>query len=244
MKKLITILLLVAICTAAFAQNKGFRYNESRDVSALRPTEAQKDSASYMLGVNFGMMIYKLKLGDMNYQEIMAGLKDAAEATGDPDDESFPGQFKISLLEMQRILDGYLETMNLYNSARNIDIGDAYAEYYLRNNRHAKRTESGLVYRIIKPGDLKCRALSDEDTVKVNYIGTHIDGTQFDAADNISFTLNRVITGWAEGIKLIGKGGKIELVIPGNLAYGEIGNRGIQPNETLLFVVELLDVEP
>jgi len=78
----------------------------------------------------------------------------------------------------------------------------------------------------------------------VNYVGTLIDGTQFDAGDDVTFPLNRVISGWGEGLQLVGKGGKIELVIPGELAYGERGSRGIDPNATLKFVVDLLDVKP
>jgi FKBP-type peptidyl-prolyl cis-trans isomerase FklB len=48
-----------------------------------------------------------------------------------------------------------------------------------------------------------------------------------------------VIKGWGEGMKLVGEGGKIKLVVPGNLAYGEYGNRGIEPNSTLVFDVTL-----
>ena len=78
----------------------------------------------------------------------------------------------------------------------------------------------------------------------MNYVGTLIDGTEFDSGEDVTFPLNRVISGWGEGLQLVGKGGKIELVIPGELAYGERGSRGIEPNATLKFVVDLLDVKP
>ena len=59
----------------------------------------------------------------------------------------------------------------------------------------------------------------------------------------IEFPLNRVIKGWTEGMKLIGKGGKITLWIPAELAYGERGaGNDIGPNEALRFDVELLEV--
>ena len=79
--------------------------------------------------------------------------------------------------------------------------------------------------------------------MKVNYRGTHLNGEVFDQNDSISFALNGVIKGWAEGMKLVGEGGQITLVIPGKLAYPR-GNYGIDPNETLLFDVEVLEVHP
>ena len=80
--------------------------------------------------------------------------------------------------------------------------------------------------------------------MRVNYRGTLIDGTEFDANNDITFPLNRVIPGWTEGMKLVGEGGKITLVIPSNLAYGERGPQTIGPNSTLVFDVDLLEVRP
>ena len=100
------------------------------------------------------------------------------------------------------------------------------------------QTESGLAYKVIEPGNAK-KAVSDQDTVWVDYKGALLDGTVFDQNDNINFSLNRVIKGWSEGMKLIGEGGKVKLVIPGELAYGEYGTRGIEPNSTLVFDVTL-----
>ena len=80
--------------------------------------------------------------------------------------------------------------------------------------------------------------------MKVNYRGTLIDGTEFDKNDGIEFPLNRVIPGWTEGMKLVGEGGKITLVIPAEKAYGERGPRNIGTNATLIFDVDLLEVKP
>ena len=63
--------------------------------------------------------------------------------------------------------------------------------------------------------------------------------------DTIEFAVNGVIKGWGEGLQLVGKGGKINLWIPAELAYGEQGAGGaIGPNEALAFEVELIDVMP
>ena len=79
----------------------------------------------------------------------------------------------------------------------------------------------------------------------VNYEGKLIDGTVFDKSEEgspVDFVLNRVIKGWTEGLQYIGEGGKIELFIPANLAYGERGTQGIEPYSTLIFTTELVRV--
>jgi FKBP-type peptidyl-prolyl cis-trans isomerase len=80
--------------------------------------------------------------------------------------------------------------------------------------------------------------------VLVNYKGTLLDGTQFDANDSIQFAANRVIKGWTEGLGLLGKGGKATLYIPSKLGYGPRAPYGspIEPNSILIFEVEVLDI--
>ena len=108
-----------------------------------------------------------------------------------------------------------------------------------------KQTATGLQYEILAPGE--GRAPKASDTVKVNYRGSLLDGTEFDSSykrnEPIEFPLGGVIRGWTEGLQLIKEGGKIKLFIPSNLAYGPRGAGGIiGPDETLIFEVELLKV--
>lgn len=112
-----------------------------------------------------------------------------------------------------------------------------------------KKTESGLCYKVERAGDEKIRPEKDTDRVRVHYEGTLRSGKVFDSSyerkEPITFALNRVIKGWTEGLKLVGKGGKITLWIPSELAYGDRGaGEDIGPNEALKFTVELLDVNP
>ena len=106
-------------------------------------------------------------------------------------------------------------------------------------------TASGLQYKVLTMGDGAKPAATD--TVKVHYRGTLLDGTEFDSSyarnEPISFALNRVIAGWTEGVQLMPIGSKYMFYIAPDLAYGEAGGGPIPPNSTLVFEVELLDIE-
>ncbi|MBQ8239734.1 MAG: FKBP-type peptidyl-prolyl cis-trans isomerase [Bacteroides sp.] len=107
-------------------------------------------------------------------------------------------------------------------------------------------TESGLQYKIIKAG--KGEIPTKESTVKVNYKGTLIDGTEFDSSYKrnapATFRADQVIKGWTEALTMMPVGSKWELYIPQELAYGarETGGQ-IKPFSTLIFEVELLEIE-
>ena len=132
-----------------------------------------------------------------------------------------------------------------------------------------KKTESGLLYKVTEMGDTTMMAKDPRDVVKVHYTGRTREGKVFDTSkfanrpkeqqeilkkqrpdsydkdEPVEFPLNRVIPGWTEGLQLVGKGGKITLWIPSDLAYGQRGaGRDIGPNEALEFEVELIDVTP
>lgn len=109
-------------------------------------------------------------------------------------------------------------------------------------------TKSGLKYTDIIEGEGPVAKAGQ--IVYVHYIGTLEDGTKFDSSrdrgPSFSFPLGRgrVIKGWDEGVAGMKVGGKRKLVIPYKLAYGERGVRGvIPPKATLIFTVELLDVQ-
>lgn len=106
-------------------------------------------------------------------------------------------------------------------------------------------TASGLQYKVVTMGTGAKPAATD--TVKVHYRGTLLDGTEFDSSyarnEPISFALNRVIAGWTEGVQLMPVGSKYMFYIAPELAYGEGGGGPIPPNSTLIFEVELLDIE-
>ena len=124
---------------------------------------------------------------------------------------------------------------------------DAIALYAkLKEDKTVVEEPDGLRYKVIMQGD--ATVAKPTDYVKVNYTGTLINGTIFDtsarAGKPAEFQLNKVIPGWTEGLQKIGKGGKIELWVPANLAYGDDGRPGIPPGSVLIFSVDILDISP
>jgi FKBP-type peptidyl-prolyl cis-trans isomerase FkpA len=113
--------------------------------------------------------------------------------------------------------------------------------------KNASKTDSGMVYIPLTEG--KGASPKGTDTVKVNYRGTLIDGSEFDSSYKrnkpLEFKLNGVIACWTEGVQKMKAGGKARLVCPPNLAYGDNGAGDlILPGATLNFEVELLEVNP
>jgi FKBP-type peptidyl-prolyl cis-trans isomerase FkpA len=109
----------------------------------------------------------------------------------------------------------------------------------------AVKTESGLIYMDLQPGSGASPQASD--TVKVNYRGTLIDGTEFDSSykrnQPAQFPLNGVIRCWTEGVQKMKVGGKARLVCPSDIAYGDSGRPPLIPGgATLIFEIELLEV--
>jgi FKBP-type peptidyl-prolyl cis-trans isomerase len=107
-------------------------------------------------------------------------------------------------------------------------------------------TASGLRYIDIAEGTGETPRTGQ--TVEVQYTGILLDGTQFDSSRDRGVSFNfpigkgRVIKGWDEGIATLKVGGRRQLIIPPELAYGASGTRGIPPNSTLIFDVEVISI--
>ena len=212
----------------------------------FQPSRSQVDSVSYLLGINFGSFIKGYDFGtDLNYGQIIKGLKDFVYAKGDMQDPDFTKQFKVDPNTMNDLFNNYLEKRQAGVAQANKKKGDDFLAANAKKDGVIE-TASGLQYKIINPGsDVKP---GPQDTVWVRYKGTLIDGTVFDEvaddASPIRLTLNGVIPGWTEGLQLVGEGGEIELYIPSGLAYGEQGNQAIGPNSALVFDVKLSSIDP
>ena len=200
-------------------------------------------SKAFMQGLQMGMQISQLYAGieqqcgmPINKSLFMKHLKDALLATTPMGQEE--------MMAMQSKIEPLLNKA-MEQSPKAIANKKAGEDYMakLKNDKDYTFTKSGIAYKMITPGEGK--NFSDSDVVKVIYTGRHINGTEFDKSGEnpVPFNLKQVIPGFAEMIQLMKPGSKATVVIPGELAYGPQGNRGIEPNETLIFDIETVGLD-
>ncbi|PLV61085.1 FKBP-type peptidyl-prolyl cis-trans isomerase [Erwinia sp. B116] len=252
MKSLFKVTLLATTLAAAFTAPLAIAADAA---AAPAAQQAPKNAAfknddqqsAYALGASLGRYMENSlkeqeKLGiALDKNQLIAGVQDA-----------FAGKSKLTDQEIEQTLQsfegrvkGAAQAKMEKDAKENTAKGEAYAAKFAKE-KDVKKTESGLLYLVEKAG--AGESPKDSDTVVVNYKGTLVDGTEFDNSytrgEPLSFRLDGVIPGWTEGLKQVKKGGKIKLVIPPALAYGQNGVPGIPANSTLVFEVELLDIKP
>ena len=237
--------IFAAILVTALAMS--CKSNNGVKVDVELPTSAEVDPVSYFIGVNFGSFLkgnsFCDDLSELNMSQIKKGMQDFLKAEGNMYSPEFGEQFKINPDQMGRILNGYLGKKNEYKAAYNKAAGEKFLAENLAKGE-VDTTATGLQYIIHEEGE--GARVQPTDTVWVYYSGKTIDGNEFDgnmgAEEPTRFVANRVIKGWTEGLGLLGDGGKATFYIPSDLAYGERGNRGIEPNSVLIFDVEVVRV--
>jgi FKBP-type peptidyl-prolyl cis-trans isomerase FklB len=206
--------------------------------------EANKKETARFLGREIGQQISKGMLPQIN-QQIFGG-----DSTKTIDKSTFIAGFLASSSKEKPLLSEadakvYVEKQSAALREESLSGLKAKNQAFLDENKTKEGVitlPSGLQYKITKEGTgTKPTA---EDTVVVNYSGKTIDGNVFDSQNEYPFPLNRVISGWTEGIQLMAVGAKYTFYIPYNLAYGEAGSGDkISPYATLIFDVDLLDVK-
>lgn len=232
----------------------GVEVSNDPELVALEATQETVDSVSYLLGVNYGLMFkgngFFETADQVNMEKLQEGIMDAMNA-GEPSnpygvDEEWAKKFDVSPYDMNAVLNGFIANRRAYTALFNKKLGEAFLAQN-RANDGVMETESGLQYKVLAEGEGEL--VSPLDTITIKYAGTLLDGSEFDSNESFELQLtrldgrNNVIEGWVEGICLLNKGAKATLYIPGDLAYGENGRRGIEPNATLVFDVEVLDVK-
>ena len=196
-------------------------------------SEEERENLSYAFGVDVGTNVKNSGLPIQLYW-LNKGMADTHE-----------GNAKLGEDQINEYLQNYFMVVRPQQNAEQSAAWLAKVE----KKSGVKKTESGLLYKVVKAGDESVKATDDRDVVVVHYKGTTENGTVFDSSydrgETAEFPLNHVIPAWTEGMKLVGKGGKIILWCPSELAYGPRGaGRDIGPNQALKFEVELIDVKP
>jgi FKBP-type peptidyl-prolyl cis-trans isomerase len=138
------------------------------------------------------------------------------------------------------------EAEELAEAEKEKEMDDLIKRLEEETGKKAHRTESGLAYIVLEPGDGP--SPKETDTVEVHYTGWLTDGTKFDSSVDrgtpAKFPLKGVIPGWTEGVGMMKVGAKWKLIIPSELGYGEAGRPGTIPGgATLIFDIELLGIE-
>lgn len=209
-----------------------------QQVNSVKPTTA-KDTTSYAVGQQIGKSLVDQRL-DLDLNMLLAGLRDMMSGKPLLSDDAL----QSAMTKLQQETMARMQAEN----AKKGEAAKAKGEAFLAENKKkpgVMTTPSGLQYKVVTEG--KGKKPTKENTVKVHYTGTLIDGTVFDSSvkrgEPIEFPLGGVIAGWTEGVQLMPVGSKFVFYIPSDLAYGTNGaGSTIGPNETLIFEVELLDI--
>lgn len=193
--------------------------------------------ASYGIGRQMGDQLARQPFEGLDVSSIQQGLADALAGL----------EFAVDVDSINEAFQEIHQKMEAASAAKS-EATIAAGEEYLKNNAARENvvvTDSGLQYEILNQGD--GQSVLKENTVKVHYHGTLIDGTVFDSSvdrnNPATFPVAGVIPGWVEALQLMKVGDKYRLTIPYQLAYGANGAGGaIPPYATLVFDVEVLDI--
>lgn len=238
MKKIIFLMVALTVATTGMARKKKKTEPEvsvEKSSVVMAPlTDLQK--MSYALGANMGEGM----LGNATNANITLDLEAMLKGFSD----AYQSKNMFSEEEMSTayaLLDSVIMAEQKKSSEKD--------RTFLEENKKLPGvivTPSGLQYKVVTMGTGVKPSATDQ--VTVHYHGTTIDGMVFDSSvqrgEPITFGLNQVIKGWTEGVQLMPVGSKFIFYIPAELAYGEQGAGGvIKPGATLIFEIELLEVE-
>jgi FKBP-type peptidyl-prolyl cis-trans isomerase FkpA len=126
-----------------------------------------------------------------------------------------------------------------FNAAAQAAADDTSIQAYMKaNNITGTKDASGLYYEVVTPGTGGYP--NANSTITVNSTGKLLNGTVFDTEAGLIVPLANVIKGWQIGVPHINTGGRIVLLIPSALGYGNQVSGGIPKNSVLIFTIDLL----
>jgi FKBP-type peptidyl-prolyl cis-trans isomerase len=231
LKSFIYVLALVMTIGAAGCQNSTTKGDTK--------LATKNDSVSYALGVLIGETNNQQMKSAPGVENINKDILIAAF------EKAFKGDsVKIKPEVANGIIQKFFTEVSAAEGAKTLKAG----EDFLAANKSKQgivTLPSGLQYEIIKEGNGPKPTVNDQ--VKCNYVGTTIEGKEFDSSvkrgEPATFAVGQVIPGWTEALQLMPVGSKWKLYIPAALGYGERGaGPDIKPNSALVFELELLEI--
>lgn len=209
--------------------------------NAQTELDTQEKQFSYALGIQFGMQIVsQLQNSDLplSSEALALGISDILNQN----------EMKLTDEQIQEVMTAVQKEVQDRDTAMReaaAQQGDDFRANYA-NEDGVESTANGVLYKVITAGDGATPTL--DSTVTVHYRGTLVDGSEFDSSyrrnEPTSFPLGSIIPGWQEVLQIMKVGSKWEVVIPPQLAYGENGAPpAIPPNATLVFEIELLEIQ-
>ena len=208
-------------------------------LSLVTSVEAQnlqtdQDKTFYALGLAIAGNVKEFKLTAAELALVTAGMSDGVLGK----------QAKVDLNTYGPKIQGIVNERQAAAATAEKQAAGAFIAQ-MAKEAGAQRSDSGMIYIPVKAGTGASPTATS--TVKVHYHGTLRDGSVFDSSvqrgQPISFPLNGVISCWTEGVQKMKVGGKAKLVCPSETAYGDQGQGPIPGGATLVFEVELLEIE-
>jgi len=233
LKNILTTTVLIIASNLTLSADKASSASEGKYLEAY----------GWIIGTQSGLT--QLGLSSEEVKSILSGIQNAA--TGQ--------KSSVNLQEINTGLQEFLQRRALaYQEKRQKELASEGAQNRkdgasffakLEKDKNMKKSKSGLFYEILSLGDANNKP-SENSVVKIDYVGTLTNGNEFDSSkargEPATFSLGKVIPGFKEGLQLVGKGGKIKLYIPADLAYGDQDIPSIPPGSTLIFDVDMVDV--
>ncbi|MDR1004219.1 MAG: FKBP-type peptidyl-prolyl cis-trans isomerase [Prevotellaceae bacterium] len=234
-----------------YLEQKGWKKSDFINGLAEGVTEKVSDNKAFNFGKRIGLEIVSDMFDQFN-QQIFADDSTQSISLDNLVAGFFAGTMNDTTIMKMAETQAYLQTAVQRIQEKAIE--NRYAdnktagEQFLAENKTKEgviTTASGLQYKVITKGNGQIPKTTDR--VKVHYKGTLIDGKEFDSSysrnEPTTFRADQVIKGWTEALTLMPVGSKWELYIPQDLAYGAREMDKITPFSTLVFEVELLDIE-
>lgn len=213
---------------------------------------ADTTDMAYIQGMQMGMQMVGAYIGINNEAKIpvdkatlMAAFKKVYEADSIADMNQYYSNYQAVMTRVQSVMKAREDAAKAESpeAKKNLADGEAYAAKMVEEGY--TKAPSGIVYKIENPGTEPKVAPTDQ--VSVMYVGKSIDGEVFDTNEGKvrPMRANGFVPGFQEALQMLGKGGKMTVVIPADQAYGLDGaGDAIGPNQTLVFDIEIQDINP